>query len=79
MLNIISKFWIEKTEALVERWLKCIKFSGIITLKRKLPRKLNVISMETFPDFLILPKVPSLPHLFIYPILGHDSFYGGRL
>ena len=74
MMSILSKFWTKKKEVLVERWLKCIKFSGIITLKKKLPGRLKVISINTIRVFFHLPQVPPYPSPFIYLISGRDSF-----
>ena len=74
MMNIISRSLIKKKGVLVERWSKCIKFSGTITLKRKPPGRLKVISINTIRVFFPLPQVPPYLSPFIYPISGRDSF-----
>ena len=64
----------QKERSTQKRWLKYIKFSGIITLKKKLPGRLKVISINTIRVFFHLPQVPPYPSPFIYPISGRDSF-----
>ena len=58
MMSIPSKYLIKKKEVLDGRWLKCIKFSGIITLKNKLHGRLKVISINIIRVFSNLSQVP---------------------
>ena len=73
MSNILSEYWIRKREAPIERWWKCIKFSGLITLTKKPPGR-QTTSINIFRVFLALPKVPLSLSYSIHPISGWDSF-----
>ena len=64
----------QKERSTRKRWLKYIKFSGIITLRKKPPGTLKVISIYISIIFWILPQVPPSPSLFIYQISRRDSF-----
>ena len=66
MLNILSEFLIKRKEVLEEGLLRCIRFSGSITLKKKPHGKLKANSIKTFPVFLNLPKVHKLPALSLF-------------
>ena len=79
MMNILSRSLIRKKEALVERLLKCIKFNGIITLKKKLPGKLKVISINIIRVFSILSQVsPSICLPSFIQSRDEILFKGGR-
>ena len=54
--------------------VKCIKFIGIIILKKKPPGRLNIFSINIILVFSTLPQVSLYPSLFVYPISGRDSF-----
>ena len=56
--NILLEHWIRKKETIVERWWKCIKFSGLITLRKKPPGRRRTISIDISRVFLALPQVP---------------------
>ena len=73
MMNILSKSLIKKKEVLVERWLKYVRFGGIITLKKKPPRRLKIISIDVI---LVFPNPPQVPYTVPvhYQISGRDSF-----
>ena len=60
--------FLSKKEALVERCSKYIKLSGIITMKKKPPVRLKVISIDIFLVFLVLPR-----YLDLYPCLFIQS------
>jgi hypothetical protein len=74
MLNIPSEFLIKKKEALAKRWLRCIKFSGHMTLKKKPPGRRRIISTDNILVFSTLPQVSLYLPPFFYPISGRDSF-----
>jgi hypothetical protein len=75
--NILSEHWIRKKEALVERWWKCIKFSGLITLRKKPLGRQRTISIDISRVFLALPQVPLSLSLLHSSNLGMRFFFRG--
>ena len=69
----------QKERSTRKRWLKYIKFSGIITLKKKLPGRPKVISINTIRVFFHLPRYLHIRLRSFIQSRDEILFKGGRL